>query len=143
MKSSLLNLLLTCELTVCPADLPSSLDSYPAQVQMAGGVCKFVPLQLNEETLTWSLDMNQLESTITPLTKILLINSPHNPTGKVFTHEEYLQIIEIINRHPQIIVVMDEVCSLPYSSLSDSLCRTLICFSKSLLTPPGVRETRL
>lgn len=81
---------------------------------MAGGICKLIPLRLNQETLTWSLDMIELENAITPKTKILLLNTPHNPTGKVFTHEEYLQIVDIVNRNPHITVVMDEVIILNY-----------------------------
>lgn len=48
-------------------------------------------------------------SAITPKTKILLLNSPHNPTGKVFTHQELLQIAELVHEHPQITVISDEV----------------------------------
>lgn len=76
---------------------------------MAGGICKLIPLRLNSQTLSWYLDMIELENAITSKTKILLLNTPHNPTGKVFTHEEYLQIVDIVNRHPHITVVMDEV----------------------------------
>lgn len=83
---------------------------------MAGGVSKFVPLRLNEETLKWTFDINELERAITAQTKILLINSPHNPTGKVFTHEEILQIVDIVNRNPQLTVVMDEVSPLLHFS---------------------------
>lgn len=52
--------------------------SYPAQVQMAGGVCKYVPLRLNESKTTWVLDMEELEAAITPKTKLMIINTPHN-----------------------------------------------------------------
>lgn len=82
---------------------------YPAQVQMAGGITRFVPLRLNQESLKWTFDVNELERAITSQTKILLINSPHNPTGKVFSNEEILQIVDIVNRNPYITVVMDEV----------------------------------
>ena len=75
---------------------------------MAGGVTKFVPLRLDEQ-LIWKFDVEELERAITANTKILLINTPHNPTGKVFNHEEILQIIEIVKRNPQLTVVMDEV----------------------------------
>lgn len=80
---------------------------------MAGGVTKFVPLRLDDQ-LIWKFDVEELERAITPNTKILLINTPHNPTGKVFNHEEILQIIEIVNRNPQLTVVMDEVRWTPF-----------------------------
>lgn len=83
--------------------------SYTAAVQMAGGTNKAVPLELNRETSKWELDFDLLESTITPNTKILLINTPHNPTGKVFTRCELEKLAAIIQRNPHIICVTDEV----------------------------------
>lgn len=69
---------------------------------MAGGITKSVPLkprQLNSQSMmkqrgpvytvnssdSWDVDFELLEKTINDKTKILLINTPHNPTGKVFT----------------------------------------------------------
>lgn len=48
-------------------------------------------------------------SAITPKTKILLLNTPHNPTGKVFSYRELVQIAEIVKENPQITVISDEV----------------------------------
>lgn len=59
--------------------LPST--SYPATVQMAGGSCKYVPLDLNSASNKWTLDMEKIEAAIGPKTKIILLNTPHNPTG--------------------------------------------------------------
>lgn len=86
-----------------------SFISYPAAIQMAGGICKPISLELNRMTSKWELDFSQLEKAITPKTKILLINTPHNPTGKVFTTEELYQIADILQRHPHVIAVTDEV----------------------------------
>ena len=76
---------------------------------MAGGVTRSVPLELNRETSIWELDFNRFEAAITDKTKLLLINTPHNPTGKVFTREELNTLAEIVNRHPHVTVVTDEV----------------------------------
>jgi aspartate/methionine/tyrosine aminotransferase len=76
---------------------------------MAGGVCKFVPIELNDETAKWELDMNKLEAAITPATKLMLINTPHNPTGKVFTLSELEHVAAILRRHPHVTAVTDEV----------------------------------
>ena len=46
---------------------------------------------------------------ITPKTKVLLLNSPHNPTGKVFTKKELEDIAEIVRENPNLTVVSDEV----------------------------------
>jgi aspartate/methionine/tyrosine aminotransferase len=87
--------------------LEPAFDTYPAQVQMAGGICKFVPLELNEGK--WTLDMGKLEETITPKTKIMLLNTPHNPSGKVLSQAELEDIASILRRHPHVTAVMDEV----------------------------------
>ncbi|RYH28348.1 aminotransferase class I/II-fold pyridoxal phosphate-dependent enzyme [archaeon] len=76
---------------------------------MAGGICKAVPLELNTGSGTWELDFNKLESAITPKTKLLLINTPHNPTGKVFTLDELQKLADILQRHPHVTAVTDEV----------------------------------
>lgn len=87
--------------------LEPAFDVYAAQVQMAGGVCNFVPLELKGGK--WTLDMNKLESKITPKTKLLLINTPHNPTGKVFSLEELQDLAAILRRHKHVTAVCDEV----------------------------------
>jgi len=57
----------------------------------------------------WAVDFDSLEATITKDTRILLLNSPHNPTGKVFTKEEYDKIASIARKYPNLIIVSDEV----------------------------------
>lgn len=76
---------------------------------MAGGVCKAVALELNRSNGNWELDLSRLEQAITPRTKLLLINTPHNPTGKVFTRAELQEIAHILERHPHVTAVTDEV----------------------------------
>jgi len=87
--------------------LEPAFDVYAAQVQMAGGVSKFVPLELREGA--WTLDMQRLEAQIGERTKLLLINTPHNPTGKVFSRAELEQVAAILRRHPHVTAVCDEV----------------------------------
>eukprot|EP01099_Mayorella_cantabrigiensis_P001418 TRINITY_DN1614_c0_g1_i1.p1 TRINITY_DN1614_c0_g1~~TRINITY_DN1614_c0_g1_i1.p1 ORF type:complete len:441 (-),score=74.58 TRINITY_DN1614_c0_g1_i1:156-1412(-) len=89
--------------------LEPSFDIYLAGIQMAGGIIKPIPLDLNRETGRWELDFEKYESAITPKTKLLLLNTPHNPTGKVFTRAELEKIAEILHRHPHITAVSDEV----------------------------------
>lgn len=80
---------------------------------MAGGTPVFCPLRPSGEGNTASqvfqLDLDELESKITPRTKVLLMNTPHNPTGKMFSLEELTGIAEIVLRHPQLTVISDEV----------------------------------
>lgn len=82
-------------------------DSYPATIAMAGARHIAVPL-VRDETGRFSLDPRALAAAIGPRTRILLINSPHNPTGTVLTAEELGAIAQIaIDR--DLIVVTDEV----------------------------------
>lgn len=76
---------------------------------MAGGESKYVPLRINASNGKWELSMDELESSITTKTKIILINTPHNPTGKVFTLDELNAIADIARRHPHVTIVTDEV----------------------------------
>ena len=89
-----------------------AFDIYSAQVQMAGGICKYVPLRLktNSQGKTiWSLDMQELRKAFNDKTKVILINSPHNPTGKCFNKEELTEIANIVKDYPRVIAIADEV----------------------------------
>ena len=68
---------------------------YLDHCEFAGGIMKTVQLRLTEGV--WTFDPQELRQAIASgNTKILLLNSPHNPTGKVFTLEEYKIITEIL-----------------------------------------------
>jgi len=96
--------------------LEPAFDVYIAQTKMAGGVPKFVPLRLNPSRTAatsaneaFILDMEELENGITDKTRVFILNSPHNPTGKMFSREEMEKIAEIMERYPQVTVIADEV----------------------------------
>jgi kynurenine aminotransferase len=57
----------------------------------------------------WTFDFGLIEKTITKNTKILMLNTPQNPTGKVITDEEIKKFCEIVKKWPNLIVVSDEV----------------------------------
>ena len=80
---------------------------------MAGATPIYCPLRPNGEgnqaNNVFTLDLQELEATITPQTKVLLINTPHNPTGKMFSRDELQGIAEIVHRHAQLVVISDEV----------------------------------
>ncbi len=79
-------------------------DSYPASAQMAGAT--FVPVRL--EPPDWVFDPEALRAAITPRTRMLLLNTPHNPTGKVFDRTELEQIAALAIEH-DLLIVSDEV----------------------------------
>ncbi|SDJ01247.1 N-succinyldiaminopimelate aminotransferase [Frankineae bacterium MT45] len=81
-------------------------DSYAACVALAGGVRRVVTLQ--RDGPRWGFDEAELRAAITSKTKLILLNTPHNPTGKVFNRDELATIAEIALEH-DLLVVADEV----------------------------------
>lgn len=79
-------------------------DSYTAAIALAGGQRRTVGLQPPD----WSFDPDRLARAVTPNTRLLLLNSPHNPTGKVFSDAE-LEAIAAICVERDLLVVTDEV----------------------------------
>lgn len=104
-------------------------DAYQADVILAGGVPKYVTLHKPDFTF----DTEELSSAITSKTKMIIINSPHNPSGKVFNMEE-LQMIANFAIESNLIVLSDEayefltydgVKHIPIATLSDMKKRTI------------------
>ena len=79
-------------------------DAYAALVARAGGVHRTVPLRWPE----WQPDHDELRRAVTDRTRIILVNSPHNPTGAVLDIETLELVVELATRHDAIIVT-DEV----------------------------------
>ena len=79
-------------------------DSYVPGIELNGGVPVFVPLQLPDYRIDWS----GVEAAITPRTRLLMINSPHNPTGSIMTADDIAALAAIVQRSG-IYIVSDEV----------------------------------
>ncbi|MGB0562310.1 MAG: pyridoxal phosphate-dependent aminotransferase [Spirulinaceae cyanobacterium] len=80
--------------------------SYPEMVKLAGGT----PILLDTTAETdYKITAAQLAAAITPQTKLLVFNSPANPTGTVYTPEEVQAIAAVLVQHPQVYVVSDEI----------------------------------
>lgn len=79
--------------------------SYINQVKFLGG--KLVAIPVKEEN-GFNITAEQIEANITPKTKILILNSPGNPTGAVLSREEMLKIAEVVKKH-DIHVISDEI----------------------------------
>ena len=80
--------------------------SYPQMVRFAGG--KVVPL-ITHPHHGFRFDPGDLEALITPRTNWLLLNSPGNPTGAVYPKEMLRGIGEVLRRHPQVLVLSDDI----------------------------------
>ena len=84
-------------------------DSYPASVIMAGGTPVYVPLRpAPNRAADWTLDMDELAAAFSPRTRLLILNTPQNPVGKVFTRRELEQIASLVQAH-DVYVLSDEV----------------------------------
>ncbi|MCX4882378.1 pyridoxal phosphate-dependent aminotransferase [Streptomyces sp. NBC_00847] len=103
-------------------------DSYAACIAMAGG--RRVPVTLRPHEGSFRLDLDELRSAVTDRTRLLLINTPHNPTGMVLTREELTAIAELAVER-DLLVVTDEV----YEHLVFDEAEHL-----PLATFPGMRE---
>ncbi|CAM8927470.1 unnamed protein product [Rhodiola kirilowii] len=79
-------------------------ETYETSISLAGGVPVFVPL----DPPYWSLDVEKLAKAVTNKTKAVVLNSPHNPTGKVFSKDE-LEVIASICRTRDCLAITDEV----------------------------------
>ncbi|MGI5368511.1 pyridoxal phosphate-dependent aminotransferase [Streptomyces iakyrus] len=83
-------------------------DSYAACIAMAGGRRVPVTLRAHEDEGRFRLDLDELRDAVTDRTRLLLINTPHNPTGTVLTREELAAIAELAVER-DLLVVTDEV----------------------------------
>ena len=82
-------------------------DSYPAAVAMAGATRKVVSLVEGEDG-RFLLDVHALRAAVTPATRAILVNSPHNPTGTVFGDAELSAIAELCVKN-DLVAITDEV----------------------------------
>mmetsp|Transcript_24517 Transcript_24517/g.51001 ORF Transcript_24517/g.51001 Transcript_24517/m.51001 type:complete len:544 (-) Transcript_24517:1082-2713(-) len=93
-------------------------DLYVNQVKLAGGTPVFVPLTFvpyddSEDVISggeWVLERDSLMQAVTTKTKAIILNSPHNPTGKIFTRDEMEFVAESLElANPDCVVLSDEV----------------------------------
>ena len=83
--------------------------SYPQMAHLAGAQVKLLP---STAETGFCLDLNSLEAAIGPKTRLLLLNSPGNPTGRVMPYEELEAVAELLRDYPQILVMSDEIYEL-------------------------------
>ena len=80
--------------------------SYSAMVSLADGIPVFVN---PDENANFKVTAKQIESAITDKTKMIMLNSPNNPSGSVFSEQEYLEFSKVLLKYPKIIIVSDEI----------------------------------
>ncbi len=79
-------------------------DCYGSMARRAGGIVKAVKLKVED----WSVDRSHLQDAFSAKTKLVVVNTPHNPTGKVFSKED-LQFIADLCIQYNTYVLLDEV----------------------------------
>lgn len=105
-------------------------DSYPACVALAGATARYLPLKLPD----FSVDWEALEALVNPKTRAILVNTPGNPCGKVFTLDELAQLAALAARHPHVLFITDEVYEHIVFAPARHAC---------LAAQPGMRERTL
>ena len=80
--------------------------SYPEMVKMADGTPVIIPAGIEQD---FKITPAQLEAAITPKTKALILCSPSNPTGSVYSKEELAALAEVLAKHQQVIIIADEI----------------------------------
>jgi N-succinyldiaminopimelate aminotransferase len=104
-------------------------DSYVASIKMAGGI----PVPVTMHAPDFNVDRQELEKAITPRTKLLILNNPHNPSGKVWSREELLEVSQLAIKN-DFYVMSDEVYEfllfdgakhIPTASLDEMFERTI------------------
>lgn len=106
-KQSLFNL---CQAVVDSGDeviIPAPYwVSYPAMVEIAGGKPVFVTADWDQD---YKITPEQLEAAITDKTRLVMLNSPSNPTGLAYTRAEFTALAEVLKKHPKLLIATDDM----------------------------------
>lgn len=106
-KQSLMNVVLSL---VDPGDeviLPTPYwVSYADMTNLAGGKVVAVETGIEQD---FKMTAEQLRQAITPKTRIVMVNSPNNPSGSVYTEQEMAALAEVLREHPRVIAISDEI----------------------------------
>ena len=101
--------------------------SYSEIIKMSGGIPVEVPTSIEND---FKITPQQLEATITPKTKMIWYSSPCNPSGSVYSREEFTAIAEVLKKYPNIYIVADEIYE--HINFSGTFC--------SMASIPGMFE---
>ncbi|WP_343634874.1 methionine aminotransferase [Fluviicola sp.] len=98
----------TIQALVHPGDevviLDPAYDCYSPAVHLAGGKAIHIPMR-EDFTINW----RELRQTVNQKTRILIINNPHNPSGKMMDQQDFDALVQLMTDHPNLILCSDEV----------------------------------
>lgn len=80
-------------------------DSYEPAVELAGGICRHLPLLAPD----FSIDWQRLAELINPRTRLIILNTPHNPSGTLLTREDLDRLAELVRHRDDLFILSDEV----------------------------------
>ena len=80
--------------------------SYVQMVTLAGGKSVLVPATIDQD---FKITPEQLQQAITPATRLIIICSPSNPSGAIYTRDELRALADVLARHPQVMIIADEI----------------------------------
>jgi aspartate aminotransferase len=101
--------------------------SYAEIVKLSGGIPVEVPTSVDTD---FKITPEQLEAAITPKTKMIWYSSPCNPSGSVYSREEFTAIAEVLKKYPDILIIADEIYE--HINFSGTFC--------SIASIPGMFE---
>jgi aspartate aminotransferase len=101
--------------------------SYSEIIKMSGGIPIEVPTTIEDD---FKMTAAQLEAVITPKTKMIWYSSPCNPSGSVYSREEFTALAKVLEKHPKIFIVADEIYE--HINFSGTFC--------SIASIPGMFE---
>lgn len=106
--------------------------SYPAQAMLAGAEARMLPCPAEND---FKLTPEQLRDAIGPKTRLLILNSPNNPSGAVYTHAELAALAEVLADHENVVIATDDIYEhLLYDDSS---------FVNIVMAAPALRERTL
>ena len=106
-------------------------DCYDPSVRLNGGT----PIHLELKFPTYHIHWNEVEASISPKTKMIIVNNPHNPTGAVLSENDIDQLERILLNHPNILLLSDEVYEhMQYGSPHQSILKRKSIYNQVIAT---------
>lgn len=106
-------------------------DCYDPAIQVNKGI----PIHLNLEFPIYKINWEQVNSVTTARTKLIIVNNPHNPTGTVWSETDLHELEKLLEKHPQLLVLSDEVYEhIQFEGQHQSVLRSEIIRNRSFTT---------
>ena len=118
-------------------------ENYGPDAILCGAVPKYVSLHPVEEggTRTWAFDPAELAAAFGPSTRAVIVNTPHNPTGKVFTRAELEQIAELCRAHDAVAITDEIYEHITFDGRPHTAIATLPGMRERTITVSGLSKT--